>query len=181
MRPEDKIAARSPDECSDAEFSAFVTLAAKGEEVEREDIERGVRRAAALLWIDSDTGPVAVAAVKRPFDSYRRRLFRKAGLAAECGNFSLELGYLFVEETHRGNEYGSALLQKAVKLHGGEPIYATTRSDNKRMQEILRENGFVRLGSDYPSKRDASRHLRVFGRPASKSSKLTVAIRKRDG
>jgi hypothetical protein len=34
------------------------------------------------------------------------------------------------------------------------------------MQEILHENDFVQIGSDYPSKRDASRHLRLFITPA---------------
>lgn len=163
----ERIVIRSPEECSPADRAAFSILAAKGEEVDPEDIKRGTERAAALLWICGDAGLVAVAAVKRPFDSYKRGVFDRAGVPKEAPKFALEFGYLFVEEAHRGRGYGPSLVQKAIELKGREPIYATTRSDNIRMQEILRENDFVTIGSDYPSKRDLSRLLRVLVRPTA--------------
>lgn len=164
---DDRIAIYAPDQCSPEDRAAFVTLAAKGEEVNRRDIERGVGRAELLLAMRGDSYLVAVAAIKNPFPSYKRDVFRKAGVPAEADNFSLELGYLFVEEAHRRNGYGPQLVKKAIAPQGGAPIFATTRSNNERMHEILQENGFVQIGSDYPSKRDPSRYLRLFVRQAS--------------
>ena len=66
--------------CTRAERDAFVTLAAKGDEVNRDAIETGVERAAALLSMQHDGALIAVAAVKRTFDSYRRGVFKDAGV-----------------------------------------------------------------------------------------------------
>jgi ribosomal protein S18 acetylase RimI-like enzyme len=128
-----EIIARRPSECSKRELEAFVTVAAKGEEVESRDIERGANRAATLLWINGDDGPFAVAAVKTPFDSYKKRVFQKAGVPTEFNKLTLELGYIYVEEAQRHNGHGPALVQKAVGLYGKQGIYATTRADNARM------------------------------------------------
>ena len=160
-----RIIARQPSECSEAELEAFTTIAAKGEEVERQDIARGARRAAVLLWMEGNCDPFAVAALKMPFDDYKERVFRKAGVATEHKVFALELGYIYVEQSQRGNGHGPALVQKAIALGGQRGIYATTRADNTRMQDILKENGFSSIGSDYASERNTS-SLILFVRPA---------------
>ncbi len=161
---QNQIITRQPSECAENELEAFVTVAAKGEEVERQDIKRGTTRAAVLLWIEGSGGPFAVAAMKTPFNSYRERVFRKAGVAEGHKKFTLELGYIYVDKSQRRNGHGPALVQKAIGLYGQQGIYATTRADNARMQEILKENGFSSIGSDYASERNTSR-LALFVRP----------------
>ncbi len=83
-----------PGACTRAERNAFITLAAKGDEVSRDAIEIGVERAAALLSMHHDRALIAVAAVKRPFDSYRRTVFEYAGVAEQARHHPLEFGYL---------------------------------------------------------------------------------------
>jgi predicted GNAT family N-acyltransferase len=147
----------------ETEIQAFVKVAAKGEEVEAQDIGRGAGRAAALLWIADNSGPVAVAALKTPFESYKIRVFSKAGVSARHQEFALELGYVYVEKTHRKQGLGEKLVQAAIALEGHQNIYATTRIDNQSMQRILQRNRFLAIGSTYLSERNGSRLL-LFGR-----------------
>lgn len=160
-----QIIIRQPNGCSAIELEAFVAVAVKGEEVEWQDIQRGARRAVALLWMEEGGVPFAVAALKMPFINYKQRVFRKAGILEEHGKFSLELGYIYVEDAQRGNGYGPMFVQEAIRLYGRDGIYATTRTDNVRMQDILKENGFSAAGAAYLSSRNDSRLL-LFIRPA---------------
>lgn len=166
---DDGVIVRIPGACTRAERDAFVTLAAKGDEVSRDAIETGVQRAAALLSMQHDGALIAVAAVKRPFDSYRRSVFKDAGVAEQAGQHPLEFGYLYVEEAHRGHKYGARLLRRAMAERGTKGIYATVRTDNVPMQGILVATGFGRLGVDYSSKRDATQLLCLFVCPQSQS------------
>lgn len=160
----ESIVVRRPQECSTSELTAFVATAAKGEEVGRADIERGVQRAALLLWMERRGSPFAVAALKTPLGAYKERIFRKAGIPEMHEKFILELGYIYVDEAKRGNGFGRALVKKALALHK-EGIYATSRADNNRMKDILTENGFYAVGLPYKSERSDSRlvlHVRAL-------------------
>ena len=158
------VVARPPKECSSDELAAFVKIAAKGNEVEADDIKRGVERAAIVAWFESKSSMHAVAALKMPYDSYKERVFRKAGIPEESQKFGLELGYVYVEEAKRGNGYGAALVKRIIETSDKSPVYATTRSDNDAMQAILRKNGFASVGSAYTSERNPSQSLMLFAR-----------------
>jgi GNAT superfamily N-acetyltransferase len=163
---QNNIVSRTGAECTQDELAAFVTVAAKGEEVERADIERGAQRAAFLLWRAENGEPYAVAALKSPFNSYKERVFRKAGVPEEHEKYVLELGYIYVEKSRRRNGHGPALVQRAMELCKQQGVYATTRADNKRMHEILTEHGFSSLGSAYKSERsESTARLLLFVRP----------------
>ena len=54
-----------------------------------------------LNALADNSGPVAVAALKTPFESYKIRVVSKAGGSARHQEFALELGYVYVEKTHR--------------------------------------------------------------------------------
>ena len=147
----------------EGEIQAFVQVASKGEEVEARDIARGAERAAALLWIADNSGPVAVAGLKTPLDSYKKRVFSKAGVSAQHQEFVFELGYIYVEKSHRKQGFGEKLVREAIALAGNQNIYATTRINNESMQRILQRNNFSAIGSAYLSERSDTKLL-LFGR-----------------
>lgn len=155
----------APGECSHEQLLAFATVAAKGEEVKPPDIKSGAERAAFLLWIGRHPDLAAVAALKRPYENYKRRVFKKAGVYEKCGEYDLEFGYLFVAVNQRRKGYGRLLARKCVVLAEDRALYATTRANNGAMQAILEELGFSTLGSDYTSERNASLRLRLFAWP----------------
>lgn len=148
----------APSKCSAAEIEAFVKLASAGREVQESNIERGVRRAKYLLWIDDgDIAPCAVAALKNPFPSYRRGIFEKARSPLQAADFPLEFGYAVTDKRCRRRGHGRSLMRKALELAQVQGVYATVRLDNKGMQKILEDHGFKRSGGEYGStNRDAA-------------------------
>lgn len=142
-----------PDDCSPHDIETFIRIAAKGDEVELADIERGVRRAHTLFWIVQDNAICAVAALKKPNESYCKRVFSKAGHRDSHEIFQLELGYIFVEETARHRGYAKTLVAHVIHALDGKAVYATTRSDNVGMKKILFSCGFQKCGTDYKSAR----------------------------
>lgn len=159
-----EIIVKPPGRCKREERAAFLDVAAKGDEVDRADIQAGIERAALLLWIAGDKGPLAVGALKNPVDQYRRAVFRKAGAPAEAKEYLVEFGYLYVEEAYRSNGYGPAIVGRALREYG-HGIFATVRADNRRMKEILTENGFNSVGDQFPSVRSPQRMLQLFALP----------------
>jgi GNAT superfamily N-acetyltransferase len=145
-----------------------VTVAAKGGEVAKKDIERGTKRANALLWIEGEKGPFAVAALKAPLKTYREGVFKKAGAQERSEHFTLELGYIYVEKKHRRKGLARTLVREALAVAGKQGIYATTRADNDGMRAVLEESGFIIIGSAYPSARSDSRKLLLWGKPPAK-------------
>lgn len=131
-------------------------MAAKGGEIEPEYIVRGIVRAQALMWIIQGGTICAVAALKRPDPTYRAGVFKKAGSTDDESEFTFELGYIFVEEAARGQGLASSLVAQALNTAGDQPVYATTRSDNAPMQNILIAHKFAKSGTSYKSRRTNS-------------------------
>jgi predicted GNAT family N-acyltransferase len=105
-----------------------------------------------------------VAALKKPLNSYRTGVFTRTSAALPADAFPLELGYVYVDLSHRNKGYGSTLITKTIEAFPQEGIFATTRIDNDQMQKLLCRSGFSVLGKDYPSAEISTRLLRLFGR-----------------
>jgi len=154
---------RTPAQCSQSELAAFAVAAAKGGEVEADDIVSGAKRAIRLLWISDASGnPCATAALKRPNLGYKNKVFGRAGLPDEAARFDIELGYVFVDPAHRQGGYGTRLVRRTIQIAGACPVYATSRSDNNGMRRILERLNFVIAGREYCSARDEATRLRLF-------------------
>lgn len=134
-----RIATKSPSDCSQDELEAFITLAAKGEQVEAQAIRVGASRAESLLWIGDREGLNGVAAVKIPFRSYRDDVFLKAGASDLAKEFRLELGYVCVDEKKRKKGTGAKLVSEAMNLIGGRSVFATNARRQRRHEKAARE------------------------------------------
>jgi ribosomal protein S18 acetylase RimI-like enzyme len=147
---------RTPEHCSDAEIAAFCCFVRQGGEVEEEGLEGRVRRAKALVFLYVGGTLVGVAALKQPSRRHRDGVFKKAAVSQCASSFALELGYVYVLPEYRGKHYSEVLSAAAKSQSDNAPIFATTRSDNERMQKTLERLEFKRIGDTYDSERSDS-------------------------
>jgi GNAT superfamily N-acetyltransferase len=146
------IEKRRPSECSIRQLAEFRRLVKAGGEVMSAGLDRRIQSAAWLAFAFDDHGTlVAVGALKRPGEGYRRSVFRKAACSMPPINYALELGWIFVDQERRGTGNARLLTQSLVELSGSEELYATTRTDNIAMKRTLIRFGFLECGSSYLS------------------------------
>lgn len=151
-----------PATCDAATRDGFQRLVQRGFPFAR-DLERRVAEAKWIaLAFAPDGTPVAVAALKRPDVTRRRAIFEQADAPLDPDEWTLDLGWVFVERPHRGRGAGRALCEALLAHEPAAPVFSTTATDNAPMTSILRTLGFVPLGRPY-ARRDAQ--LVLFVRP----------------
>jgi GNAT superfamily N-acetyltransferase len=147
-----RLVRKRPSDCGDAELDGFESLVKKGGEVEANSLRNRILRAEWLVFVIEDDGTLAaVGALKRPNESYKQGVFRKARSSEDPNDFNYEAGWIFVEDAFRGRRYSLLLLQALVGAAGASRIYATTREKNDPMRRSNARCGFVQSGSAYPS------------------------------
>jgi predicted GNAT family N-acyltransferase len=138
----------------------------KGGEVKEKYAVEGAAHADTLLWFQDKNGMYGVAAIKRPSETHHKGVFEKAGVADLSPEFSLEFGYVYVEEDRRKQGEGRELMLAAMKALGGRAAFATARAANDKITKMLEKNDFKIVGHEYSSDDDPSRMLRLFVRAA---------------
>jgi GNAT superfamily N-acetyltransferase len=133
-------------------LAAFEGLVKKGDEVAAGRLRERIKEAEWLVFLfEKDRTLAGVAALKRPSDSYKRKVFLKAKSPEAAGDFIYEAGWIYVEEQFRCRGYSRLLLEAVLKGAGGQPVYATTREGNEYMRRTNRHCGLKESGSPYPS------------------------------
>lgn len=146
------IVEKLPAECSDDELDAFKGLVEKSGEVAVGDLHRRIKKAEWLVFLFEEDGTlVGVAALKRPNDTYKKKVFRKARSPETAENFTFEAGWIFVDEHFRGRKYSRFLLETVLTLAGEKQVYATTRENNEPMRRTNLHCGLKKSGSPYAS------------------------------
>src|SRR5213075_2856984 len=103
-------------------------------EVQARGLTGLVERAECLIFLYTDLDELAgVAAVKRPNEGYKRKVFSKANSPEDPDKYPYELGWVVVREHFRGLRLSHVLLENALRFAGKTKIYATTRTDNEPM------------------------------------------------
>lgn len=140
-------------------FKEMVICAA---EVDPATLPRLYERALMLGIARSANRVVGVGAIKKPFPTHRRSVFRSAQSKLSPEIFTYELGWFHVLPEFQGNHISSRLVQKLIPWLKDELAYATSRSDNRRMHCALITHGkFEPEGCPYPSRR-GSEDLKLF-------------------
>jgi len=152
----------APDRCTDSEVAAFCKLVRQGEEVSSQGLEGRVKTARSLVFLYVARQLAGLAALKRPLQTYRNGVFKKARVPDLGPTFDLELGWVFVASEHRGRGYSTVLSAAALSQRGGEGPFATTRADNIAMQKTLEHLGFRRVGDSWPSKQNRRARLLLY-------------------
>jgi GNAT superfamily N-acetyltransferase len=141
---------RKPLACTDDELREFARLVHQGFEPVRENLDGRIRDAKWLgFYYEEGDGLSAVAALKAPDEQYRCDVFKKADATGSPADYKLELGWIFVVPTHRGNRIAGNLCEQLLAREPGFCVFATTRTDNTTMKRILLALGFARAGKPY--------------------------------
>ena len=128
------------------EFEALVKL---GRQVDIKGLGSRLNHSQLLGFYYVENQLTSIVAIKRPDFGYRNRVFQKSHVSERSDEFSLELGWAYTVNEYRGKgiggELAQAILEKAPRIN----IFATTKTDNYRMQRILTKNGFISIGKPY--------------------------------
>lgn len=147
-----RVMSKRPAECSDAELGSFEHFARRGGQVAFRGLRQRIRAAEWLVFLYEGDGILAaVAALKRPNESYRRKVFESAKTLVNPSDFEYELGWVYVEPRFRGRRYSRLLVESALALAPTANVYATTREDNGWMRQTNSRCGFEEAGNPYLS------------------------------
>ncbi len=140
---------KKPGDCTENELNDFAVLIEKVGEV-ADGIEARLKTADVLGFIRYEKAIVGVGALAKPAAAYRNRVFQKVQATANPGDFTRELGWLFVEQEHRGKQTRD-LIAGLLSAARAKLVYATTRKANEKLQRILKHHRFFQNGAAYPS------------------------------
>ena len=142
-----------PSEFSTVEKADFAALVLAGGEVTPEGLPDRIERAAFLIQITLNGCLAGVAAIKHPYNAYRKNAFQKSGTDLVDATFPFEFGWAFVMPSARSTGLSKDLLKSALTEIGDKSIFATSRSDNTRMHKTLKKYEFQQAGEPYSSER----------------------------
>lgn len=125
-----------------------IDLIKSGDEVKtsRDKLHEYLLRADFISYKVQDNLIICTATLKNPFNSYKARVFGKAG-ASNPSNYEKELGYIATHSKHENQGHCSALLKVFFKKINHNSIYATTRKP--AMVHILSKFSFKQIGKNY--------------------------------
>lgn len=166
MRSLYSTAVKSPDELSVAELGSFVALVNEGGEVGG-GLKSRVKGAAALAMLHDVSGKlIGTAAIKKPYDSYRRDVFAKSKAELIATNYPYELGWIYLLEECRGRHLASPLISEVISRFKKAAIFGTARADNKAMHHHFCKQHFKRVGDPYLSIEHPDKEIVLFVREA---------------
>jgi predicted GNAT family N-acyltransferase len=167
------IVMKKPSECSESELDSFEALVIKGGEVNATGLRDRIKKAKYLVFLfEKDKNLAGVAALKEPNNSYKKKVFRKAGSQENPNEFTFEAGWIYVEEQFRGRKYSRSLLEEVLKLAGDKQVYATTRENNEAMKRTNLNCGLQQSGHPYASEEGNYNLILYTRRSAQQNSRV---------
>ena len=160
------VVGRRPSDCNGAEIADFMSLVLAGGEVTAKDLEKRVRAAVSLVFLNVGCCLCGVAALKSPEESYRKRIASSSGASLPREQFLYELGWVFVMPSSRGRHYSFDQAREAIASAGGAGVFSTSRTDNRQMHATLSKLQFAPIGRAYHSNR-GDYQLQLFVRHAA--------------
>jgi ribosomal protein S18 acetylase RimI-like enzyme len=153
---------KKPIACTEAELREFARLVRDGFQGSDDTLPIRMRAAKLLGFVYSSGGELAaIAGLKAPHIQYRSEVFKKAEAGVSPTPYSLELGWVLVVPTYRGNRVSEDLCRQLLAAVPTSAVFATTRPTNSPMIAILRSLGFSQAGKPYP-RPDRCEELALF-------------------
>lgn len=139
----------------------ITNLILKGDEVNPQTLPNRLSESALIAFIVDNDIIIATATIKKPLDSYKKKVFANSKSNLSITDFPFELGYVMVDENRREGKLASQLCRELSKIFLSQNLFATTRTDNLRMQSILRKNYYTEIGIQYPNRTNTA-FLKLF-------------------
>lgn len=168
-----QIVVKTPKSCSDDELDQFSAKVTEGGEV-ADGVRSRVQRAFRLGFIIHKERVVGTAAFKKPAAGYRSKVFANAKSALDPKGFHYELGWIFLDVDHRKKGQMTRLLRELFPSAKGAALFATTRTSNDIMQEMLVQLKFEQSGTDYKSAQNPEETLKLYVQPAMNGGGTTA-------
>ncbi|MDO9113947.1 MAG: hypothetical protein Q7U63_09140 [Polaromonas sp.] len=165
MHPVAQCAVKSPQACSQSELNEFFDLVALAGKVATAGLQDRLQGAHSLAFLRLDGALIGVAGLKRPTPGYRARVAASSGTVLPESTYAFELGWMSVAPVAAGGK-SMALCQPLMVLADADGVFATTGTDNGRMQTTLGKLGFARTGAEWRSK-EADEMLCLFVRKSA--------------
>ncbi|MDP9932590.1 hypothetical protein [Variovorax paradoxus] len=155
---------RIPANCSEIELEEFRKLAISAGKIAADGLPELIVRARLLAFLRDGGRLIGVAGLKRPRESYRKRVTERSGVPLPLATYPFELGWVSVEPTMVGGK-SWLLCDPLIAQTPGEGVFATTGVDNGRMQTTLVKLGFIRKDETWTSSEtDETLCLFILGR-----------------
>ena len=158
------VECKAPAQCTEAVLNRFAQIVTEGDEVVG-GIRRRIEDAHMLGYVTYEGAIVGTAALKKPNPSYRSKVFKDAKSKARPGDYPFEVGWIFLKNEHRKKGQMTRLLKNLMPHTEDHSVFATTRSENEIMREILLQMEFRADGEPYPSTQKPDQTLELFIRP----------------
>lgn len=127
----------------------FHELVANAGEVAGAALTANIENARVLVMLKHEGVVHGVAALKRPQESYRKKVMQQAAVALPASDFPYEFGYVYIEPNLQGRGLSHRLVSEALAHSDGAAVFATVRIDNAAMRATLSKAGFTALGQSY--------------------------------
>jgi GNAT superfamily N-acetyltransferase len=135
----------SPDDLSNEDIEACISLIREGGASYPKSVPE-LTRAMVVAIVHDGHEIVGVGAIKEKRPEYASIIARRSGFRFNKNIH--ELGYVAVNESHRGLGLSYAITVKLLATFRERPLFATTA--NKYMKGTLEQAGFVRRGNEWP-------------------------------
>ena len=157
-----EVLIKRPLECDTSELKNFESKINEGGEVSSIGLENRIKQALALAFCYDGNQLVAVAALKKPNDSYKERVFKQAEQENLSNDYDIELGWIFTSILYRKQGIARNMVQELLRSHSSTKIFATTRKDNCSMINILCKYGFISCGIPYSGEGQYEYEVQVY-------------------
>lgn len=152
---EHKYYAKEPKDCSEKEMKTFKALVLKGEKVKEAGLSDRIKNCKLLgFCINEKDEVIAVSSIKRPVESYVKKIIDKAKINRSFVELEYELGYSYTEPAYRRQGLNSSLKMHLLDIMKTQNclIFSTTAIPSSR--RFLLDNGFVNCGISYDGDND---------------------------
>jgi hypothetical protein len=150
MEPDIEIVARVPGALTAAELTRFLELVVEGGEVGGAAVATNIANARILVMLMQGGTMRGVAALKRPQDSYRKKIAKQTGVDLSQRVYPFELGYIYIQPVLQGRGLSHRLVASTLQHDDAHSVFATVRTDNEPMRATFAKAGFVAAGVAYP-------------------------------
>ncbi len=140
----------TPSKCSADQLEGFAKLVLLGGQVRAAGLSERICRASFLGFHYEEDDLAAIAALKQATEQYRGNVFRKSAAPFPPDSFAMELGWVFTRAEFRGRGISHRLLARLLEKAGQNNLFATTRTDNRLMENVLKSLGFQQAGRAFP-------------------------------
>lgn len=136
------VIVKNPDECSAEELELFHSFLLRRPDINDQNLEKRIAGAGKLAFAFSEGKPAGIAALKRAKKGFRRRLLEAQDPVVFTGLPPVELGWLYVDESFRGQGVGSSLVSALCDEKPLLQVFSLTTADNTSMRRIFHSNSF---------------------------------------